>query len=178
MGDDDMIFASRFPEFSISVHGDPNVQDMCSRFRLRPVASKEWSQKAKLVRHTCSRTPGEPPSWRKQPHESNTPDPRTMRTRTNIKNRNEATGTGTVLRFVCITSVRSKHPSVGIHTADRHYGKHAVAVRNLHPRAHSCEHRNQHGRRPLSFATIKSFSLDRTHISVGQGCRPPRFSGG
>jgi hypothetical protein len=55
--------------------------------------------------------------------------------------------------------------------------KHAVAVRNL-PRTHSCEHRNQHGRRPLSLATIKSFSLDRTHISVGQGCRPPRFSGG
>jgi hypothetical protein len=30
-------------------------------------------------------------------HETNTPDPRTMRTPTNIKNRNEATGTGTVL---------------------------------------------------------------------------------
>jgi len=54
-------------------------------------------------------------------HETNTPDPRTMRTRTNIKNRKEATGTGTVLRFVCITSVRSA-PTVGIHIADRKNG--------------------------------------------------------
>jgi hypothetical protein len=94
VGDDDMIFVLRdFLSFSISVHGDPNVQDMCSRFRFdqlakQPVASKGWSQKAKLVRHTCSRTPGEPPSWRKfssfssksRTHETNTPDPRTMRT--------------------------------------------------------------------------------------------------
>ena len=61
-------------------------------------------------------------------HETNTPDPRTMRTRTNIKNRNAATGTGTVLRFVCITSVRSA-PTVGIHTADRHYGKYRYRYR-------------------------------------------------
>ena len=148
---------------------------MCSRFRLRrPVASRmvaeSETRETPVQKYRGSRrAAGAKPHARdKHTWPANQPQnpKRSYRYRF---------GSEVRLYYVCEILLWNSHRRSpftyhGIRT-------HAASVRNL-PSSHSCQHRNQHGRRPRSFATIKSFSLDRTHISVGQGCRPPSFSGG